>query len=228
MKINLEQNQDSRTVLTESQNETFPYQIEVFGIPILVFKDVFSPKHFNGWEIFTRNFPEFKNKSILEVGCGTGITSIFLATNGAREVLAVDINPQAVQNTLANIELNSLYNMRTRISDIFDHINSLERFDLIYWNMPFMPIEEDYNYQNVLERGLFDPGYELTNRFLTQAKDFLNPNGKVILGTGGQGFGEVEKTDELISLLGYNSKLITLEKSIEVSPVDFILYELSI
>jgi release factor glutamine methyltransferase len=171
------QNEESRVVLQQSQDETFPYQIEAFGLPILIFKDVFSPKHFNGWEIFTRNFPDFKKKSILEIGCGTGITSIYLAANGASKVLAMDINPEAVKNTQANIELNNLRNMETRDSDIFEALDSDEKFDIIYWNMPFMPIEEGYNYENVLERGLFDPGYEITETFLKESPKFLNGGG---------------------------------------------------
>jgi release factor glutamine methyltransferase len=168
------QNEESRVVLQQSQDEAFPYRIEAFGLPIFVFKDVFSPKHFNGWEIFTRNFPDFKGKSILEIGCGTGITSIYLAVNGASKVLAMDVNPEAVKNTQANIELNNLRNMETRESDIFEALDSSEKFDIIYWNMPFMPIEEGYNYQNVLERGLFDPGYKITETFLKESHKCLN------------------------------------------------------
>jgi methylase of polypeptide subunit release factors len=104
----VKQNEESRVVLQQSQDEVFPYRIEAFGLPILVYKDVFSPKHFNGWEIFTRNFPDFKGKSILEIGCGTGITSVYLAAKGASKVFAMDINPEAVKNTQANIELKNL------------------------------------------------------------------------------------------------------------------------
>jgi release factor glutamine methyltransferase len=169
----IKQNEESRMVLQQSQNETFPYQIKAFDLPILVFKDVFSPKHFNGWEIFTRNFPDFKNKSILEIGCGTGVTSVYLAANGASKVIAMDINPEAVKNTQANIELNKLENLETRESDIFKALSLDEKFDIIYWNMPFMPIEEGYDYRNVLERGLFDPGYGITETFLRESSKHL-------------------------------------------------------
>jgi release factor glutamine methyltransferase len=221
------QNDESRKVLEQSQLETFPYQIRAFGLQILVFKDVFSPKQFNGWEIFTRNFPDFKNKSVLEIGCGTGVTSIYLAANGASSVLAMDINTEAVKNTQANILLNKLENVKVRESDIFGALLTDEKFDIIYWNMPFMPIEEGYSYQNVLERGLFDPGYKITETFLSESKKYLNGGGKVLLGTGGQNFADLEKTKLLMTKNKFHYRTVVAEQSLEISPVEFILFELT-
>ncbi len=54
----------------------------------------------------------FSNKSpinrVLDIGCGTGILSLFCGKLGAREVFAIDLNPLAVKTTRKNVLLNKL------------------------------------------------------------------------------------------------------------------------
>ncbi|MFI5203971.1 MAG: 50S ribosomal protein L11 methyltransferase [Flavobacteriales bacterium] len=47
------------------------------------------------------------NLSVLDMGCGTGILSIIAEKKGASEVLAIDNEEPAVENTKANLRLNS-------------------------------------------------------------------------------------------------------------------------
>ncbi len=49
----------------------------------------------------------FKNKTVLDMGCGTGILAILAAKLGATELSAVDNDPQCIENTLENISLNN-------------------------------------------------------------------------------------------------------------------------
>jgi len=49
-----------------------------------------------------------KVKTVLDLGCGTGILALAAAKLGARKVLAVDYNFLAVQTTRRNVELNGL------------------------------------------------------------------------------------------------------------------------
>ena len=210
--------------MEDSQKEQFPYEIDAMGLRIVVEKDVFSPKHFNGWEIFTRNFPDVAGLDILEVGCGTGVTSIYLAKHGARKVVAIDVNPAAVKNTQENIRLNNLENIEARGSDIFSGLKEGEKFDVIYWNMPFMYQDEEYEYSSMLERGLFDPGYILTDRFLKEAPQYLKEGGYVLLGTGD--FGDIERFKKIADTYRYSYSLLSREDSTEINPVDFQLFKL--
>jgi ribosomal protein L11 methyltransferase len=47
-----------------------------------------------------------KGWSAIDVGCGSGILSIALKLKGANKVVAIDIDPQAVQECKANAKLN--------------------------------------------------------------------------------------------------------------------------
>ncbi|RWA77125.1 MAG: hypothetical protein EOQ31_35970 [Mesorhizobium sp.] len=49
----------------------------------------------------TENVPPAAGKSVLEIGCGCGLTALFLAKNGASHVLATDSNQHAIHNTIS-------------------------------------------------------------------------------------------------------------------------------
>ena len=46
------------------------------------------------------------NKSILEMGTGTGLLAILAEKRGAKKIIAIDNDPWCVENTLENLELN--------------------------------------------------------------------------------------------------------------------------
>lgn len=54
---------------------------------------------------------DFKDASVLDVGCGTGILSILAEQLGAAEVVALDIDPIAVRNTKENALTNDCQNI---------------------------------------------------------------------------------------------------------------------
>jgi len=51
---------------------------------------------------------DFKGKKVLDVGSGSGILSIYAAKRGADKVVAVDIDPFAVEETLENAKTNKV------------------------------------------------------------------------------------------------------------------------
>ena len=76
---------------------------------------------------------------VLEIGCGSGIVSIHAALEGAR-VTSVDINPKAVALTRTNAERMGAGIVEIKESDLFSNVGG--RFDLILFNLPYLPVEE--------------------------------------------------------------------------------------
>lgn len=51
---------------------------------------------------------EWTGKTVLDMGCGSGVLGIYAAMRGASDVVFVDIDPWSVRNTQENIGLNGL------------------------------------------------------------------------------------------------------------------------
>jgi release factor glutamine methyltransferase len=214
----------SRNILECSAEETAAYDVDILGEAFEVLPGVFSPKYFGSTEIFSKLMPYRQNDIFLEVGCGIGATAIFAAKHGAKRVLAVDINPAAVENTRRNARRHGVTNLEARVSNIFSAVKATETFDTIYWNMPFIYVAESYHFQSMLERALYDPGYQITENFLVKSRRFLRPGGRLMVGFAD--FGDTNKFFDLAAAAGYEIREIGREDSQEGGPVQFILYEL--
>jgi len=55
---------------------------------------------------------DFKDKTVLDMGCGTGILSILASKLGAAQVIALDIDKWSYANILENIQRNSVQNIQ--------------------------------------------------------------------------------------------------------------------
>lgn len=119
---------------------------------------------------------EVRGRSVLDVGCGSGVLS-FVAARAGAVVTAIDINADAVRATIANATANSL-TVEVLQSDLFEALPN-RRFDLIVVNPPYFakdPVDD-------AERAWFageDLGY--FERFFAGLDDHLaaGPN----VGTG--------------------------------------------
>ncbi|MER9275106.1 methyltransferase [Mesorhizobium sp. M0643] len=171
-----------RKRLTLSQQHTFPLHIQEFGMDLVVNEGIFSPRHFHSWRWYTENFPPVAGKRVLEIGCGFGLPGLYLAKQGAAFLVACDIDPKAVDNTLENASRNGVKNVEVIESDIFSNISPHQKFDFIFWNYPSNFAPADYKYRNNIERGAIDPGYKLLSRFLSEGPAYLTEPGSILLG----------------------------------------------
>ena len=74
-----------------------------------------------------------KNKHVLDMGSGTGVLAILAEKHGAKDILAVDIEPWAVENCAENTKRNKCKNVRSINGDI-DAIEK-NKFDVIFANI---------------------------------------------------------------------------------------------
>lgn len=71
---------------------------------------------------------------VLDVGCGSGILSIAAALLGSRDILAIDIDPVAVEVTRENVELNNVSEyVDTRYGDLTKGVSY--RADIVVANL---------------------------------------------------------------------------------------------
>jgi ribosomal protein L11 methyltransferase len=66
---------------------------------------------------FLLNMEQIAEK-VLDMGTGTGVLAILAEKKGAKDILAIDIEPWSVENTVENAERNQCRNIRTATGDI--------------------------------------------------------------------------------------------------------------
>lgn len=107
-------------------------------VEILVHPEVFPPK----FTLSTRILLDFiavqelEGKTLLELGCGSGIVSLYAASKGAN-VTASDINLHALNYLKKSAEKQSL-KVEVLYSDLFEEIET-SYFDRIIINPPYYP-----------------------------------------------------------------------------------------
>lgn len=155
---------------------TFQYKDKWF----IGMNTVFSPFLFEDTYFFEQHLPSQINADFLEIGCGTGLISIFKALDGLN-VVATDINTDAIVNTKINALLHSVESrVNVLNSDLFKELNELQKFDIIFWNPPF--IFADFNPETILQKSVFDFGYANIKKFIDSCSNYLKPDGRAFLG----------------------------------------------
>jgi len=168
--------------LLNSQERQFPVEFEFNGHKFILHKDVFAPDIFLGSRIYIPHLPFKPYQSFLDMGCGMGIIGIIACLDyGLSDILCADISLPAVNNAKENVLLHNLSDkIQVVQSDVFSDIPVDRKFDLIFWNCPYMDVKS--NRTTPLEMSMFDPGYAMTKRFITNGFNRLNPDGHLMLG----------------------------------------------
>ena len=197
------------------------YSFEFRGKRFVGYPNIYSPVIFPGAskqaDIAIREGERF-----LEIGSGTGVFSVLAAIKGA-EVVAIDINPDAVANTLENAKLHGVENRLIALQgDLFQPLGANSAFDLIFFNIPFCHRNCKVTDLTPLARSLFDPEHDLLHRYLKEGKNYLKPNGRLLLGYSTT-HGDIELMHKWAN--EYNWKTTLLHKLGDES-LDFITIEL--
>ena len=118
---------------------------------------------------------------VLDMGTGSGVQAI-LAASKSTSVTAVDVNPFAVKLAERNVKINKLCSqVKVFESDLFENVHG--KFDLIVFDPPFRWSEP----RDAWERSSADKDYASLQRFFEQAKEYLNPKGRMLIAFGTSG-----------------------------------------
>jgi len=82
---------------------------------------------------------DFKNKTVVDVGTGTGVLAILAEKCGASNIIAIDYDEWSIQNALENIKANNCRHVKLRQQD---NLSGIKEADIILANINLNVIEE--------------------------------------------------------------------------------------
>jgi len=119
---------------------------------------------------------DFKNKMVLDMGCGTSVLAILASKLGAKEIDAVDNDEWAYNNSVENVERNHVSNINLFLDDAAFLKPSKDNFyDIIIANINRNILLNDLpNYAKALKKG----GYIIMSGFYQKDLDLLDKKAK--------------------------------------------------
>jgi HemK-related putative methylase len=111
-------------------------------------------------------------KRAIDLGTGSGVHAI-LASDHCERVVAVDINPRALEFAPFNAALNGAANVEFVLGDIFDSVDST--FDLLLANPPYLPDQSAEAGDNFWSGGV--SGSDILRRIIQDLPTRLDQDG---------------------------------------------------
>ena len=194
----------------------------VAGLDLTVLPSVFHPKIFVTSGFFAQFLQslDMTGKSVVEVGTGSGILALSAAKAGAASVLALDINPKAVETAQLNAERNGLRQVTALESNLFSAVPASAQFDVIISSPPSFSGEPRDAADRAWHAG---PGYRDIVPLFAQAAVRLKADGRMYLLLSSDT--NIALFDSLIASAGFVSQRVAT-RSIWVEA--FYLYELKL
>lgn len=178
-----------------------PAQFHLLGREWDLHPGVFPGTMTAATEVMASIVPYPVHGSFLEIGSGSGVIAVTAALQGCAEVTAVDINEAAVTNTKANAARHFVAERVTAVhSDLFQSIPQGQRFDVIFWNVPWTYVDAGYALRSTLHAAVFDPGYRNQASYIADGPRYLAPGGRQFIGTAD--LGDRTRLDELAARAG--------------------------
>lgn len=198
------------------------FRVAELPFDMVVFETVFwEPRDTASLRLLIHQTDLVRDRTVLEIGTGSGLLALCCLHAQARRVVATDVNPNALENARYNAEMLKLIDrLETRRvslddSSAFAVVQPDERFDLIISNPPW----EDQQPKSIDEYALYDQGFRLLDSLLSQLADHLHPDGRALLA-----YGNVTAVRKAIELAGvYNLRVQVLDdRDINGLPENFL------
>ena len=123
-----------------------------------------------------------KSDIVLDVGTGCGLLAV-LAAEKAKKVVAIDVNPHAIECANRNAQTNKVdKKIDFRQGNLFESIKENELFSLIIFNSPYLPSgsdEEESWIGRAWNGG--QSGRQVIDQFITEVPNFLLTGGRILL-----------------------------------------------
>lgn len=149
-------------------------------------------------------------ENVLEIGTGSGIIAIH-ASKIAKEVIATDINFNAIELAEKNLIANNIKNVQLVFGNLFEPVKN-KKFDTILFNTPYLPTEEcevlEDNLNYAFDGGL--DGRKVIDMFLDEVKYHLNDKGKIQMIQSS--LADIEKTISKLESLRFKTEIASSEK----------------
>jgi release factor glutamine methyltransferase len=149
-----------------------------------------------------------KGERVLELGTGCGLLAILAARAGGK-VVATDINPSALECARANAAAHGVMDyIDFCLGDLFEPVQH-ERFDLIIFNPPYLPVRPDEALGSSLDLAweAGPDGRAVIDRFLKELPDHLTPDGRAMFVQSS--LSNISKTLQLLKKMGFQVKVLS-------------------
>ncbi|MBV5315309.1 MAG: 50S ribosomal protein L11 methyltransferase [Prolixibacteraceae bacterium] len=95
---------------------------------------------------------DLTGKTVLDMGCGTGILGMLASLKGAKNITAIDIDSWSFESTVENARLNNIFNLEAKLGDA--GLLGNETYEIIFANIHKNVIINDLPiYESVLQSG---------------------------------------------------------------------------
>ncbi len=195
---------------SQSENEKL---IKIGDLKILPCKQVYKPSDdtFLIFDYLSSLKPSLKNeqRKALDLGTGTGVIAVLLAKKGFT-VTATDINPKSGNCLKLNASINKVARKITfKLGNLFEPVKK-EKFDLITFNPPYLPIKPNKGDYLSLAWSGGCGGREIIDTFLEKAPSYLRKKGKIVFVHSS--LNNLEKTLEICKKVGIKCKVLREKK----------------
>jgi release factor glutamine methyltransferase len=137
---------------------------------------------------------------VLDMGTGCGVNAL-LAASKCGQVVAVDINPVAINAAKENAERNGVSSrISFAMSDVFSCVEG--EFDLIVFDPPFRWFAP----RDAYEVSTTDDRYQALTKFFVEVGSYLRESGKILLAFGTSG--DMGYINRLVAKSGFRSETI--------------------
>lgn len=163
--------------------------------------------------LIAENLSVTHGEKILDMGTGCGILAVIAAEKASR-VVAVDVNPHAVNCAKKNADLNGVgTKVEVCQGNLFSSVKGNEWFDLILFNAPYLPVER-YEGKSWIEKAWSGgkTGRTVIDQFIDAAPSYLTEKGRILLVQST--LSDVNETLVKLSGNGLDAEIIAEKKSL--------------